>query len=476
MNPDAASLARATFLQAAQLGPSREPASVATELAKDHVQDGGVLFDASELEKAVDAEFPWRNQLVFQSRQPEPDESDAWTQAVRWILQSLLTADMNAAGGEQRVRVLLSALYILDVGCQGLNAISYRFVGTHVPNSIISMLQRLRLVTEYSAIRSKEWLQELYGQVEAGNFEMLRQAKHVLQPNFRSDIWACVFLLWKLQPEELARLIDSRKDVLLAVIVCTVLDANAPLFALQVESVAFKFFSLSWLVRLKDTCPEVNSFDVLEQLLLQVAKTPQWKGWLHATYEHPAVGSGESKALAEALTKLAEPRWRDFIFATALSTIPSSAQAVSDILMLVSNKLGPVKTASIWSDAFERWDAWDYGKGEESFFLCSPQVCAFDFPVAMYYAQMPSAERDALERELHNEIVHVEQQWFASESELSSERNRLASRLRLVQHGTTLASGGKEVLLPPLQPDSEYAEIRYRYFDVNKPLSTAMGR
>lgn len=255
-----------------------------------------------------------------------------------------------------------------------------------------------------------------------------------------------------------------------------VLDADAPLFALQVESVIFKFISLSWLERSKDIYPEDNSLGVHEQLLLQVAKTPHWKGWLHATYEYPDAGSVESRVLAEALTKLAEPHWRDFIFALALSTSQGSAEAVADILTHVVNKLGSVKTQSIWSEAFERWNAWDYGRGEGDFYLSSPQVCAFDFPVAMYYAHMPAAERDALERDLQNAIVLVEQQWFTSELNLCSERNRLASRLRLVRHGSALAAGGEEALPPPVQPDSEYAEVRYRYYDINATLARVIGR
>ena len=476
MNPDATSLVRTIFLRAAQPGPLREPAAVAAVLARLHVHGDNILFDGGELDEALDAEFPCRDQLVFKSRQPKPDESEAWTQAIRWLMQSLLSADMEAVGSELRVQVLLSALGALDVRHEGLSAVSDRLAGTHVPTSIISILERFELVPEGSDARSTEWLQELPGKVAAGDFKMLRYAQQVLKPKYRSDIWAVVFLLWKLKPEELVRIINSRESIIFAITVCAVLDANAPLFALQVESVMFKFVSRSWLGRATGTDLEVNQLDFLEQLLLQVAKTPYWKGWLHATYEHLQAGSVESSALAEVLVNLEERQWRDFIFATALSTLRGSAEALADILMHVSDKLGSVKTESIWSDAFERWDAWDYGKGEEHFYLSSPQVCAFDFPVAMYYAQMPSAERNVLERALENAIALVEQQWFSNESELCSERNRLVSRLRLVRHGRVLASGGKPTLPPHVQPDSEYDEVRYRYHDVNKALARTKGR
>lgn len=474
MNSNASSLARDTFLQAVQPGPARESPAV---LAKLQAEGEGVLLNVGELENALDTEFPWRNHLVFQSRQPESDELDAWTQTIRWLMQSLLETDMCAEGSVRRLQVLLTALGALDVGCEGLSAVSDCFVGTRVPTGIISMLQRVEQIPEGLDARSKAWLQDLPGQVKKGNFKMLEQAQQeVIQPRFHSDIWTALFLLWKLEPAKLAHLINTQDSIPLAMMVCMVLDADAPLFALQVESVTFKFISLSWLERLKSTSPEVHLLGVLEQLLLQVAKTPYWKGWLHARYEYPVAGSQESRALAEALTKLAEPQWMDFIFALALSTLPGSAQAVADILTHVAGKLDSVRAQSIWSDAFERWNAWDYGRGEERFFLSAPQVCAFDFPVAMYYAHMFAAERDTLERDLQNAIVHVEQQWFTSESELCTERNRLASRLRLLRHGSALAAGEENALPPPVQPDSEYAEIRYRYHDVNATLMRTTDR
>ena len=476
MNPDAPPLARNTFLQAVQPGPAREPAIVAAVLAKLEVQADGGHLDVGELEEALDAEFPWRNQLVFQSRQLQPEELEAWIQVIRWLMQSLLATDMSTDGSDRRVQVLLTALGALDVGYEGLSAVSDRFVGSHVPTSIVSMLQTFRQVPEDLDARSKEWLRKLPGEVKAGNFKMLQQAQRVLQPRYRSDIWTYVFLLWKLKPTELAHLINSRDSILLDILVCMVLEAKAPLFALQVESVAFKFVSLSWLQRMEPICPEVDPLGVLEQLILQVAKTPHWKAWLQATHEHPTAWSGHSRALAEALTQLAETQWKDFIFALALSTSWGSAEAVADILTHVAHKLGSAKAQPIWLVAFERWNAWDYGRCEGHFHLSSTQVCAFDFPVAMYYSHMPAAERNALERELQDAIFHVEQRWFSSESELCTERNRLASRLRLVRHGGALAAGGADALPALVQPDSEYAEVRYHYHDVNAALARTMRR
>jgi hypothetical protein len=262
----------------------------------------------------------------------------------------------------------------------------------------------------------------------------------------------------------------------LNMLVCTVLDANAPLFALQVESIIFKFVCLSWLERMKSIHPEIDAVNVHEQILLQVAKTRYWKAWLQATYAHPTAGSAHSRTLARVLMQLATPQWEDFISAFALSTSRGAAEAVADILTQVARKLGSAKAQPIWEAAFKRWTAWDYGRDEGNFYLGSPQVCAFDFPVAMHYAHMLATARDALDRELQDAIRFVEQRWFSSESELCTERNRLASQLRLVRHGSALAVGSADALPAPVQPDNEYVEVRYGYHDVNEALANAMRR
>lgn len=477
MNPDAPPLARHIFLQALEPGPLGQSAAVAATLAKLESQGDGSHLDVDELEVALDTEFPWRNQLVFQSHQLHPEELETWIQAIRGLMQALLAMDMSADGHARRFQVLLTALGVLDVRYEGLSAVSARLANSHFSLSLIAMLEKVGLAPEGLDKRTKEWLRELSGDVNAGNFKMLTQAQRVLQPRFHADIWTAIFLLWRLEPKQLASLIEKRDNILWDIVVCMVLGGKAPQFALQVRSITFKFISLSWFEWKEQTHTEPDTIGVYEQLLLQVAKTQHWKPWLQATHEYPVAHTQESsRTLAEVLTKLSEPQWKDYIYALALYRSGDSAQAVADILSHVARKVGFGKAQSIWLDAFERWNAWDYGRYEEHFFLSSPQACTFDFPVAMYYSLMLAEERDALARELEYAILYVEQSWFSSETELCTERNRLASRLRLIRHGSILASGGTDALPPSAQPDSEYAEVRYRYHDVNAPRTRSSHR
>lgn len=476
MNPDVSLLVKDIFEKAAQPGPVREPAAVAAALAKLASECETPSIDMTTLQDALDAEFPWRNQLVFQSRQTGPDEREVWAQAVRWLINAIVATRTDSDLEATRFQVMLAALGILDVGGEGVGSVIDRFAGTHVLASVASLVARLGFLPSELDENSKATLKDLTEQFRAGDFKSLQHSLPAMQLNFGPDIWSAVFLLWKLDAALLARLLDQRGDFTFAMMVCSILGPQSPLFALQVRSVTFKFLSIPWLERLTNVNSGVTAGGVLKDLLLQVAKTSHWKGWLNATYEYPEASSAQARAaLAEALVQLDEPQWRDLIEAVALSTSRGSPEGLADILNQVAGQLGDSKTQPFWDAAFARWDAWDYGKSHAQF-LSSPNACSFDFPVAMYYARLPAQQRLAEEVRLQQEIASIEQRWFANESQLCSERNRFASRLRLVRHGTVLAAGGNHALPGPVRVDSEYAEVRYRYHNVDDAITRTVAR
>jgi hypothetical protein len=126
----------------------------------------------------------------------------------------------------------------------------------------------------------------------------------------------------------------------------------------------------------------------------------------------------------------------------------------------------------MWRLAFARWDKWDYCSDDRDKHLFAPSACSFDFPVVMYYTLLPLDEAQAEMTKLLEGIAAVEQKWFANFSELVTYRNRLSSRLRLVQHSFTIRNpppGGINSLPPCIEPDNEFSEVRYRFFDVSAP-------
>lgn len=88
----------------------------------------------------------------------------------------------------------------------------------------------------------------------------------------------------------------------------------------------------------------------------------------------------------------------------------------------------------------------------------------------MYYTLLSLDEAQAEVTKLLEGIAAVEQKWFTNFSKLLTYRNRLSSRLRLVQHSFTIRNspeGGINSPPPCIEPDNEFSEVRYRFFDVS---------
>lgn len=474
MTSEAGLTARNAFLRATQPGAVRESQAVAQALAMLSMQGGDCVNVAvRDLEHAIAKEFPWRESFVLRSQQPRNDEIECWVDTIRWLLQALSEWDSTAPNSNRHVQVLLAAIGTLDIDLEGLSAVSTQFANTNVPEKVKMLLESVEWAPVADSADSTRRFVELSEQVKAGDFEKLRQMLPFLTPSFHSDIWVAINLLWKLQPMELARIVDARDSIMLSLAIAQVLAGDAPLLSLQVENVPFKFMSLQHLQDLERDNPYIDVEMVLTQTLLQVARTEHWRSWLRATYKYPRDGSRESRALASALAELSGTQWDDFISAIGLSTSIVTAKAAADILIQFACRVDPLKAQPMWTLAFHRWNTWNYDQ-DESDYLGSPKACTLDYPVSMYYANLPPQDRADLERRLTNDVMQVEQEWFTTASELLSQRNRLASRLRLVRHGAALAAGSSPALPPQIQPDDDYSEIRYGYFDVDAMMERMM--
>ena len=252
--------------------------------------------------------------------------------------------------------------------------------------------------------------------------------------------------------------------------ICTVLETQAIALASRVNNLVFKFVSVANFWHDRSAGPTQSSQSILQALLLQVAQTSvaNWAAWMQALFKFPGNNSSLEAALASVLQQLSQEHWTAFFKALSLNYSHRAAAPVANILIPLANSANAGGKTMMWASAYQVWSDWNYGKQESDTAMFAPAACALDFPVAMYFASRPSDKRLKEERNLLEAIETVEQQWFNSVTELVTERNRLKSRLRLVQHGTALANGSAQVLPPSIQPDADfYAQTRYHYHDVN---------
>lgn len=430
-------------------------------------------FNASELKNSFNETLWWGTE----SGSPEAEEqTQKRVQALGWALQEL-----DAWGAEHpyaiyRLQIVLTTLLMSSPSDkEAAEAVPLQMAHKPLLDDLVTLVVSMQTSIQSHRHHLTEhlWQEEAQAAGRTGDYSKLAQLIRHLWMEPAPDIRLAIMLLWRFAPERLARHIDERQDVFFSVAVRDVLTDEALKFALSVNDITFKFICATPLAEVEVAHTPEGSAEIMRDLLLQVAQTDRWYPWLLEFARYPKAGTVAEKVLSQALMQLTAAHWSAFVDAVELWTHAGTAWPVANILVPFLHSLGSEKSADMWQFAFERWNKWDYGSDEKNKHLSAPSVCSFDFPVAMYYALLPLEEALAEETRLLEGIATIEQNWFPDLSELVTYRNRLSSRLRLVQHSFAIRnppSGGANALPPCIEPDSEFAKVRYRFFDVSAPM------
>lgn len=419
------------------------------------------------------------NEMMWWGTEPgSPEAEEQMRQRLRiqgWALQELENLMPEPPHGLYRLQIVLTTLLIASPSDKGATDV--------VPQEMARppLLDGLEMLLRYTATGVQRhryhagdhlWSEGVQAASRRGDYRELGSLIRHLEMELSPDFRLAVMLLTKFAPDRLARHIEERQDVFFSVAVRGALAEDALRFALSVNDITFKFVCASPLADVQIANAPEGSVDAIRELLCQVAQTEFWYAWLLDFARYPKADSVAERALSEALMQLTAAHWAAFVSAVELWAYTWTAGPVANILVPFFHNLGCEKSADMWRLAFERWNKWDYGRDEKDKHLSAPSACSFDFPVAMYYALLPLEEVQAEEGRLLEEIATVEQKWFADFSALVTYRNRLSSRLRLVRHGFAIRNfppGGANPLPPRIEAESEFAEIRYQFFDVSTP-------
>ena len=468
MNPEPSQIARELFQRAIKDGPVEMPTAVQHVLQElsSHSAQAVPLNTAALTEQVAEQFSTW--ETFHSAKTLELEQTEICVNGLRWVLRELRSWTPETEQPWLRLRVLLAALGAFHAVDDGADAVLQQLTAPSLSEGLNRLLEDA--AAQYIRARGED--DSKHNEVQAagrdGNYLRLEILTQRLEVRFQPDTRLAIYLLWRTRPELLSGLINRKQDAFFSYAVSKVLADSAPEFALGVDDITFKFFGATAIAYMQSGQAPSEAVDVFCKLLLQAAKSPHWLSWLKTFYKYPKGNTVSDQALSKSLGQLEVRHWADFVSAVQLWTHRGSAEAVANILIRFYQVVEDPTAREMWLLAFRRWDQWDYGR-EENDNMLAPSACSFDFPVAMYYAHLPPDKIKAEEAGLIGEIACVEQKWFSSESNLSTNRNRLLSRLRLVRHGQALASGSKEALPPPVQPDGEYAKLRYRYFDVHSP-------
>jgi len=469
MTEIARELALKTFEVAIRNGAPEQPEFLRVLIAAAQEDTDETLSLNNVVEQAIAKEFPFLRPLSEAGTIPDGACIAKWTEAVSSVLIGLRSWNSGFVNSLSQLRAWLAAAHALDVGSAGLGSVGAQLRGGALASGILQIIQSTDIGPFGGTDRRFPNLQQELKQITAeSDYERLHQMLPYLMPEFRQDVWAAVVLLWKLDPYSLAKTIVDKDDVHFSLFVCMALNDSAAVFARCVALISFKFIAITRLRqahRISDLSRDWP--ENLQQLLLEVSKTPDWAGWMIALFKYPSRDPQACNALADSLAQLREEHWIEFIRALSLEHSHAAAQPVADIMVRFASKAGEIDATVMWAVAFKEWNNWDYSKANAQAHMFAPMSCALDYPVAMHYSQWNEVELHNEEARLVRAVEALEQTWFESASDLITERNRLLSRLRLVRHAPELASGRVGLLPPPVQPDpSPYILARYSYFDV----------
>lgn len=398
------------------------------------------------------------------------EQAEQRSQLHKWVLDEIEVLELSRPAGLDKLRVLSTVLFIT---CSSDEKLIEAIVQLTNSKKFIDQLAellgrtRLRFSARQGPFEDNNWRESTLAAGRTGDYLTLGSSIRHVHLEFSPEVRTAVILLAKLDPEKLAQHITSVRDVFFSIGVKDLLYRQSLELAKVVSDVTFKFICASEVADIRLEHISNDIVDNVTEILLQVARSNLWQAFLCDFVKYPKPDTVAVKAMSMVLPQLGTAHWPAFINAVELWTYSPTAAPVASMLTPLANHLGTEKSAEMWKLAFERWDKWDYGSSESEKNLFAPTACSFDFPVAMYYALQPIEETVAEEARLELAIATVERQWFSSSSELVTARNRLLSRLRLLQHSSKIRKSSEpvEALPPPVQAESEFAAIRYRFFD-----------
>lgn len=444
------------------------PAAAGRALERiEELQARSKPFNTVELKEELNQTLWWGTE----SGSPEAEDQERQRlRAHAWALHELAVWTPLSPLAKYRLQIELTTLLMSSPSDrEALAAVPREMACLPLIDGLVMLLKATctGVASSHRRFSDQEHQEETLAAGRSGDYRKLGGLIRHLEVELPPDVHLAVLLLKRFAPERLARQIEERQDVFFSVAIRNALEEELPLFAQSVNDVTFKFVCASPLA----DAPE-GSVEAIRELLLQVAQTDLWRAWLLDFARYPQAETVAEKAFSEGLVQLTPAHWAAFVDAVELWTHAGTSEPVARILVPFLHALGDERSAELWRLAFERWDKWNYGDDEKDRHLLAPTACSLDFPVAMHYALLQLDQVQAEGAKLLEGIANAEQKWFSSVSDLVTHRNRLSSRLRLVQHGLAIRKptpGGANPLPPPIEPESEFAKFRYRFHDLSAP-------
>lgn len=205
-----------------------------------------------------------------------------------------------------------------------------------------------------------------------------------------------------------------------------------------------------------------------EALLTEAAAEPEeWPRWLAVLNEYPSRYPQIQPALGNALVGASDEALDAYV-ASISKTADYGRPHLANALGVFRAKASLPVRQRLWTTAFSKWKAWDFGCDEESRSLFQLARSSFDYPVMGYLTECLSDEQRAdMAAELETRAAAIERAWHSDVTPAMSERFKLISTYQLLAHAEAVLAGAPEWLAgdplykPSWEDGSAYRSLKY---------------
>ncbi|MHC1753732.1 hypothetical protein [Humidesulfovibrio sp.] len=437
---------------------------------------------ADAIGMAIEQDFDFLRHLRMEPEAADSEAKGRWAALIRWVLAT--TKDWKQSE-DARMKELVAVLMTCS-RCSNHAQLWHLLPEKNAPS-----VEFLETVGKFAAKRQivygaqgsgrlpiweSEFIDAFQKADVAGDWaeiaDMWPRLEYVARPDLLSTEMVCC--LARFDFSELVRAADALPQCPLVMALVHALSVGQQLrLAIASSSERVRFCCAFTITRREDPA-ELSADDeaALSELLIKVAASPEeWRKWLAAfnTYplRYPLLHRPLGIALAHANHEAALAYIDSIKLRPTPLTPPDACRAfISDCLQAFSEQASLEQRQAVWTHAHRRWLDWRFDTRKTDANLFEVHRLPLDFAVFSFVCEcMSSEEREGALAKLQKQFQEVELAWYPSETDYTTEWNRLLSIFQPYAHACYRAEGtllDSRLYFPVDLQKSLYHRIIYR--------------
>ncbi len=392
-----------------------------------------------------------------------------------WTVKVLTDWDPRQDRSRLRIEAALTSAAAWDGAGSFWEVVAPRIGGQRTTTAAFEIVLQGRApqasVPENAPIWEREHFQALQQAERAGAWARLGERAQAFQRLPRLDIGAtqAALALALMDWPRLVRLADRADGWLRGHLLLEPLSlADAFRLATASTSGHVRFAALERVARREVRGLSAAEETALRNLIIVLAKDRDgWPGWLAVCNRFPVHHPHMQVAFGRALARSEQNALRAYVDSISLSTSDTGMRAcVTRCLSEFRARAPEARRRELWSKAFNRWRAWDFGlhEGQE---LTAIASSALDYAVVgwLIEGELRRSSED-LERSFEQDLQALNMRWHGSSNSAISGFFRLLSRHQVLAHAINRSESDRDWLPGPFvyAPTTAADEfIRRRY-------------